>query len=69
MQSAFAKRQFEFVVFVSYSFSIFCTVIYSQCYKINFLYFTNLLNAEALLPLAEPDCLKIGHMTRAISLN
>jgi len=27
------------------------------------------LNAGALLPLAEPDWLKIGHMTRIISLD
>jgi len=27
------------------------------------------LNAGALLPLAEPDWLKIGHMTKTISLD
>jgi len=47
----------------------FDTVIYSQFYKIYFLYFTNWLNAKALLSLAEPDWLKIGHMTRTTSLD
>jgi len=39
------------------------------CYKICFVYFTNWLNAGAFLPLVEPDWLKIGHMTRTISLD
>jgi len=34
---------------------------YSQCYKIYLLYFTNRLNAGALLPLAEPDWLIWSH--------
>jgi len=41
VKSTIAKRQFEFVVFVSNSFTIFYTVIYSQCYKIYLLCFTN----------------------------
>jgi len=43
--------------------------MYSQCYKIYIPYFTILLNTGAVLPLAEPDWLKIGHMTGTISLD
>jgi len=38
-----------------HTFIIFHTVIFSQSYKISFIYFTNWLNAGALLQLAEPD--------------
>jgi len=50
MQSTFAKRQFESVVFCTlHTFTIFYAVIYSQSYKIYFFYFENWLNAGALL--------------------
>jgi len=48
-----------------HSFTVFYTVIYSQCYKIYFLYFINWLNAGALLQLA--DAGGIVHMTRTVS--
>jgi len=50
-----------------HSFTIFYTVIYSQCCKIYFLYFINWLDAGALLQLA--DAGGIGHMTRSVSLD
>ena len=50
------KRQSEFSSFCKlHTFSIFHIVISSLSYKIYFLYFTNCLNARALLQLAEPD--------------
>ena len=42
-------------------------MIYSQCYKIYFLYFVNCLNAGAFLQLA--DAGGIGHATRTISFD
>jgi len=50
-----------------HSFTIFYTMVYSQCYKTYFLCFINWLNAGALLQLA--DAGGIGHMTRTISLD
>jgi len=50
-----------------HSFTIIYTVIYSQGYKIYFLYFINWLNAGALLQLA--DAGGIGHIKTTISLN
>jgi len=69
VQSTFAKKQFEFVVFVSYilQFYYILYVIYSQCYKIFVLYFINCMNAGALLQCA--DAGGIAHMTRNISLD
>jgi len=48
-------------------FTIFYTIIYSQCYKIYFLSFINWLNAGTLLQLA--DACGIDYMTRTISLD
>ena len=59
----FSRR--DEIFFKLHTFTIFYTMIYSQCNKIYFLCFINWLNAGALLQLA--DAGGIGHMTRTIS--
>ena len=56
------KRQSEFVIFLSYILLVYFS--YRDLLSLlqnQFLYFTYLLNAEALLQLAEPDWLNWSH--------